>query len=94
MITDKLASYPAAKKDLLQRSNTATGRKLAPAGIVAKSPGHGKGHRVGSGQGAVDGRVPVAAFRRRSSSPGALALVTLGQQNYAVLRRVAASFRG
>jgi DDE domain len=31
-------------------------------------PEHGKERRVDSGQGAVDGRVPVAALRRRESS--------------------------
>jgi transposase-like protein len=37
---------------------------------LQKPPEHGKGHRVGSGQGAVDGRVPVAALRRRDHSLG------------------------
>ena len=47
---------------------------------VAKTPGHGKGHRVGSRQGAVDGRVPVAALRRRDHSLGGSLVLPLRHQ--------------
>jgi DDE domain len=47
---------------------------------MQKSPEHGKGHRVGSGQGAVDGRVPVAALRRRDHSLGGSLVLSLRHQ--------------
>ena len=51
-----------------------------PRAPLQKPPGHGKGHRVGSGQGAVDGRVPVAALRRRDHSLGGSLVLPLRHQ--------------
>ena len=47
---------------------------------LQKSPEHGKGHRIGNEQGAVDGCVPVAAFRRRDHSLGGSLVLPLRHQ--------------
>jgi hypothetical protein len=41
-------------------------RRFEATAPLQKPPEQGKGHRAGSRQGVVDGRIPVAALRRRA----------------------------